>query len=57
MLWSSPDANQPVRQLPGPDAVLIFLWRKLCSGGDYLLYRYSNTYRRHLAMKRLLEFS
>ena len=50
------DTKPTTFQLPGPDTILLFLWRKLALGCDYLLFRYSNTYRRRLAMKRLTEF-
>jgi len=56
MIQVDPTAKQPVFQYPGPDKVLLFLWRKIASGCDFLLFRYSNTYRRQLAIKRLTEF-
>ncbi len=56
MIHVDPDTKQPTPQFPGPDQVLLFLWRKLASDCESLLFRYSNTYRRQLAIKRLTEF-
>ncbi len=50
------DTKSTTLQWPGPGTALLFLQRKLALGCDYLLFRYSNTYRRRLAMKRLTEF-
>jgi hypothetical protein len=43
-------------QFPGPDTVLLMAWREMALACDYLLFRYSGTYRRRQAMKRLREF-
>ena len=56
MIQVDPTEKQAALQLPGPDQVLLFLWRKLASGCDSLLFRYSTIYRRQLAIKRLTEF-
>jgi hypothetical protein len=56
LFQTSSKTHRKVWQLPGPDTVLLLVWRALSANFEWLLFRYSDRYRRRLAMRRLSEF-